>query len=189
MGHSLSAEGVRISDSSVARIKRRVSTIIYNHLLLQPKRGQVNPERIGDGFWDWDLVTCLNELRRYIYGRISEEFLQKALEGGPVNLTRCAMSFYPTVDYAASEQLRALDGWLADVVCRAHRKRSALLAGCGVNLEAVPKDRLLAGDWYDFQQVENDPRLPSFYKSWAYVRKCAKIFGLNRFPAPLYGYS
>ncbi len=188
LGHSLSAQGVRISDKSIARIKRRVSTILYNHLLLQPKRKQINPVRVGAGFVDWDLVTCVNELRRYVYGRIGEEFLGKALDGGPVNLTRCAMSFYPTVDFAASDQLRALDGWLADVVYRAHRKRAQLLAGVGVALSPVAKDQVISGAWYEFPAIKNDARLPSFYKSWAYVRKCAKVFGLTRFPAPLYGY-
>lgn len=188
LGHSLSGAGVRIADRSISRIKAKAARIIYNHLLLQPKRGDLTPNRIGEDFHDWDLVTAVNELRRYVYGRISESFLVAALDGGPVNLTRCAMSFYPTVDFAAQQQLRELDGWLLDTLCRAYTKRVKLLQGMGIAVDGLSRDALMSGEWYRFEEFHHETQLPSFYKSWAYVRKCAKVFGLSRFPSPAYGY-
>ena len=189
LGHQLSAEGVSISPRSIVRIKKKVSSIIYNNLLLQPKRLTFNPARIGAGFWDWDLVTCVNELRRYIYGGIGEKSLTDALAGtGPVMMTRSAMSFYPTIDFAATSCLKQLDGWLLDVVWRAHRKRAGLLSSAGISLSTPTKTQLVDGSWYVAGALANETKLPSFFKSWAYVKKCSKVFGLRKFPAPPYGY-
>jgi RNA-directed DNA polymerase len=192
LGHELSSEGVSISPRSIRRIKARVSRIIYNNLLLQPKRGVFSPDRVdsvGVGFWDWDLVTCVNELRRYIYGAISESALNAALDRtGPIAMTRSAMSFYPTIDFAATSCLRKLDGWLVDSLLRAYKKRAALLVGIVPGLPIPTKDQLVTGAWYTYAVLNNETKLPSFFKSWAYVRKCTKVFGLGKFPAPLYGY-
>jgi hypothetical protein len=170
-------------------MKKKVASIIYKNLLLQPKRVKFNSARIVAGFWDWDLVTCVNELRRYIYGGISEKALTEALSGtGPVMMTRSAMSFYPTIDFAATSCLRELDGWLVDVVWRTHKKRARLLVATGIILATPSKAELIDGSWYVSVTLQNETKLPSFFKSWAYVKKCSKVFGLRKFPAPLYGY-
>ena len=189
LAHSLSAAGVGVSPKSVVRMKRKVAQIIQRHLLLQPSRGHVNPSRLGSGFRDWDLVTCLNELRRYIYGRITEASLTAALAGsGYFNITRCALSFYPTVDLERAEVFKQLDGWLADTLTRAYAKRVQLLASLGVTASPLSRDEIISGGWHSFPSVTNETRLPSFFKSWLYVRRCARIFGLLRFPSPVYEY-
>jgi len=189
LGHSLSSAGVSVSAKSVRRMKTRVSQIIYRHLLLQPSRGRVDPSRIGTGFSDWDLVTCVNELRRYIYGRIKETGLDNALSGNaPFQLSRGALSFYPTVDRSGADVFRSLDGWLADALCRAYTKRAGLLNSLGIRAVPIERGRLISGSWYRFPQVPTETRLPSFFRSWLYVRRCARIFGLGKFPSPLYEY-
>jgi len=189
LAHKLSAEGISVSPKSIVRIKRKLSGIIYKNLLLQPKRGTLSNHRVGPVFWDWDLVTCVNELRRYIYGGISENAVDEALSGtGPVMMTRSAMSFYPTMDFASTKCLRELDGWLIDVVWRAHKKRARVLSGLGIALSTPSQLQLIDGSWYSFTGLDHETRMPSFFKSWAYVKKCSKIFGLRRFPQPLYGY-
>jgi hypothetical protein len=189
LAHSLSPAGVGISAKSISRIKRRVATIIYNNLLLQPKRGKVNPARLGTGFRDWDLVTCVNELRRYIYGRITEADLSLALSGiGPVNVTLCAMSFYPTVDSRGEPQLKSLDGWLVDVLARAHEKRRRTLKALGLKAAAIPRDKLINGKWYSFKKISVETKLPSFFRAWRYVKKAADLYGLEKFPSPAYEY-
>jgi hypothetical protein len=189
LAHSLSPAGVGISAIAICRIKRRVATIIYNNLLLQPKRGKVNPERLGTGFSDWDLVTCVNELRRYIYGRISDKALSLALSGiGPVNVTLCAMSFYPTGDSRAQPQLKSLDGWLVDVLARAYEKRRKILKDLGLAAAPISRKKLITGAWYSFQEVPVETKLPSSYRAWRYVRKAADVFGLEKFPSPTYEY-
>ena len=189
LGHSLSADGVAPSRKSLHRIKQKISQIIHQHLLLQPSRGHFNRRRVGKGFKDWDLVTCVNELRRYIYGRIAEEALDDALAGrAPFNLTRGALSFYPTVDPEHAAVFKALDGWLADTLCRSYAKRVKLLSRLGVRVTPIVKARLISGTWYRFPRVRNETRLPSFFKSWLYVQRCARVFGLSRFPSPTYDY-
>ena len=189
LAHSLSSSGVRIAEKSIMRIKRRCSNIIYNNLLLQPKRGLVNHTRIGSQFHDWDLVTCVNELRRYIYGRISESALSVALSGqGPINITRCAMSFYPTVDETGGNDLKRLDGWLVDTLYRAYKKRCQLLRSLGVTVSPVNIHALKLGSWYAYAPIPTESKLPSFYKSWLYVKKSAQLYGLEKFPSPQYGY-
>ena len=99
LSHELSGDGVAIAPTAIARMKKRTARIMYNNLLLQPKRQQFNSNRIGPGFRDWDLVTCVNELRRYIYGRISEASLSAGLSGKVrINSTRCALSFFPLAE-------------------------------------------------------------------------------------------
>jgi len=189
LSHSLSPAGISISTKAIARIKRRVAKIIYNNLLLQPKRGKVNPKRLGRGFRDWDLVTCINELRRYLYGRISEANLSNALRGkAPVNPTLCAMSFYPTVDKNGELGLRAMDGWLVDVLMRAYEKRCKLLAKLGLSAAPILRKKLIDGNWYSFKRVTVETRLPSFFRAWLYVKMAADIYGLEKCPSPAYEY-
>ncbi len=189
LAHSLSASGVGVSPKSISRIKKKVSHLIQLHLLLQPTRGHVSTRRMGSGFQDWDLVTCVNELRRYIYGRITEAELNDSLTGsGQFNITRCALSFYPTVDPSKADVFKSLDGWLVDTLSRAYKRRVQLLADLGISATALSKSDLMSGSWYSFPAVPVETRLPSFFKSWLYVRRCARIFGLSRFPSPVYEY-
>ena len=189
LGHNLSSDGISISDRSIQKMKQKVARILYNNLLLQPKRGVIDKSRIGNGFYDWDLVTCVNELRRYIYGRISESSLTKALAGaGRVNLTLCALSFYPTLDEVGGSRLKELDGWLVDTLSRAYRKRCKLLSGLKITVNPIASDLLICGTWYDFQEVPVETSLPSFYRAWMYVKKAADIYGLEKFPSPVYDY-
>ena len=189
LSHELSNGGVRISSRAIARMKRRLSTIVYNNLLLQPKRGTVNPNRIGQGFRDWDLVTCINELRRYIYGRVTETSLSEALTGnGSFTVTYFAMAFYPLVDYSGAAELRRLDGWLVRTLELAYAKRCGILKSKGHSIQPLSPEELISGNWYSFPQVEVETALPSFFRSWRYIRKAADIYGLERFPSPSYDY-
>ena len=128
LSHELSGDGVEIAPAAIARMKKRSARIMYSHLLLQLKRQQFNANRLGPGFRDWDLVTCVNELRRYIYGRITEASLSSGLSGsGRINTTRCALSFFPLVDTKGSVALKQLDGWLVDALERCYAKRCEIL--------------------------------------------------------------
>jgi len=66
LGHRVSAAEIDLTDKAVKRIKRKISKIIYIHLLQYPRQKTplpINPSRLGPGFLDWDLVTCINEIR------------------------------------------------------------------------------------------------------------------------------
>ena len=49
LSHELSADGVAIAPTAITRMKKRTARIMYNNLLLQPKRQQFNANRIGPG--------------------------------------------------------------------------------------------------------------------------------------------
>jgi RNA-directed DNA polymerase len=188
LSHSLSAGGVRIAAKSIARMKRRVSQIIYDNLLLQPNRKKYSAARLGQGFTDWDLVQCINELRQYLYGRLTEKAVSRGISGGQLHKSIGALTFYPNVDELGSNDIRALDGWMLDSLVRAYRKRCKLLSALSIKAEPITTEQLLSGEWYKFPSISVETKLPSFYRAWLYVRLAAKRYGLDGFPAPGYDY-
>ena len=116
LGHRLCASGVTISTRAVKRIKRRISEVVYKHLFLYRRgpAGMLNSARVGAGFFDWDLVTCLNEIRRYLYGGLGEAQVSGFLANDEkLPFVRGLMAFYPLVTDPAP--LIALDGWLENI--------------------------------------------------------------------------
>ncbi len=185
LGHSISQTGISLSDRTTKRFKKRVSKIIYQHLLLYPRRHSLSSTRVNRNGTDWDMVTCINEIRRYIYGRISEEQITKCIndKSESLKLSRCALSFYPLVD--DPEVFKELDGWLVSVLSRAQKTRKIILASQFPYYKLYPKEKLINGTWYK-SRLRNETRLPSFFKSWQYVTKCLKVYGIQRFPNPPY---
>lgn len=193
LSHYLSFDGVYFSEKAIRSFKKRVSRIIYNNLLLYLKQGKFNTRRVGPMFFDWDLVSCINELRRYIYGKITEKELTDGLAGNAsFKKTFCALSFYPTVD-RGNEQMRQLDGWLVDVLERALKYRYSLIrtiTGAARRRKAPDRNRIIDGTWYTFSyKIPHETKLPSFFKSWLYTRKSVTMFDLSSFPTPPYNYA
>ncbi|MGB3844983.1 MAG: reverse transcriptase domain-containing protein [Sphingopyxis sp.] len=185
LGHSFSQHGTGLSEKSVKRIKRRISKIVYIHLLLYPRRGQFNPNRLSQTAYDWDLVTCLNEIRRYMYGGLFESEIFAFLTlGTKLRAVRGLMAFYPMV--TDSRDLVALDGWLLNVVRRALRERRRLLQAAGYNVPLVSNAGLISGSWYNEPTIQNECKMPSFVMGWRAARKFYLRFGLNEIRAPSY---
>jgi len=181
LGHQIGAGGVSPSARTIARLKRRTSLTIYHHLLLHPRRREFDPKRISEGV-DWDLVTCVNELRRYLYGRVTGGHLDDALaKKRPLKLSVGALSYFPHVRDPAA--FAKLDGWLVDVLFRAYQKRRRLLKEMGIEAPVISKEQLIAGSWYQ-SALPNESAVPSMMKAWRYVRKCAMAYGVRVFSAP-----
>jgi RNA-directed DNA polymerase len=119
IGHKFTKSDIMISDKGIKRIKRRISKLIYIHLLQNPRsRKLFSASRIGAAFYDWDLVTCINEIRRYINGGLTEKDLKDFLERNVrIRSFRGLMSFYPLV--TSVDQFSRLDGWLISALRRA----------------------------------------------------------------------
>lgn len=186
LGHSVAAAQIDLTTAAIRRIKRRISKTIYIHLLQYPRQGlPINPARLGGKFLDWDLVTCLNELRKYIYGGLSEKslglFIEKEIK---LPFVRGLMAFYPLVTSVST--LAELDGWLLSVVRRALRERQRLMVKQGAlpTYNISPED-LISGDWYS-DPLKIESRLPSFVRGWRAARKFYKRYGLSEVQAPSY---
>ncbi len=185
-----------IRPRSFAKIRARLANIIYCHLLRYPLIGKFSNGRVdARAGIDWDVVTCINDLRDYIYGGLPENELRSALTDRTtrLHLNRGIFAFYPLV--TDIEQLKTLDGWLVNAFARAVAQRSSLLTSLGLAAyPALGKDALLRGDWYDEslatvgsaasagRTIKNDVRLPSLVRVWKYSRRCLNAFNLAAFP-------
>ncbi len=195
LGHSISIDGIKLPEKSVWRIKRRISKIIYNHLFLYRRLDvshngrmvrSINQDRIGRSYFDWDLVTCINEIRRYIYGGNKETEISSFLTNktSPPQM-RGLMAFFPL--HSELEQLTELDVCLLNVIKRAQSARSKmLLTRFKVNQRKLSKSEILDGTWYKFSEIDQETTLPSFVRASRAAHKYYTRFGLAGIQAPKY---
>ncbi|MET4329258.1 RNA-directed DNA polymerase, partial [Bradyrhizobium sp. i1.15.2] len=198
LSYSFHRDGLHVSDKALGAIKRRCARIIYNHLLLHPRRTKsFETKRIGAGFRDWDLLTCLNELRAYVYGGRSQDDIDDYL-AGTENISNLsgAISYFCLVEDGAV--FRNLDGWLVDSLCRAYEARRALLLSFPKTLASlvalkamkrISERKMIDGTWYDFPKLPLDTRIPSFFTAWRAARKSWMRHGLGGVDTTGTGYS
>lgn len=188
LGHKFTKSDVLLSDRSIERIRNRCSDIIYIHLLQTPiDRKMFNPDRLGPKFIDWDLVTCINELRRYIYGGLPRSALEDFIShNNRIHKMRGLMSFYPLV--TSCTQLVRLDGWLLNALERAIQTRRKALAKLGYKLDFIPTDKIISGKWHTYPdpKIANDTQLPSFVYAWRAARKYYIRYGISGISQPGY---
>ncbi|WKA28361.1 reverse transcriptase domain-containing protein [Bradyrhizobium roseum] len=198
LSYSFQRDGLHVSQRAAAAIKRRCARIIYNHLLLHPRRTKsFGHARLGAGFRDWDLVTCLNELRAYIYGGRSQRAIDDYLVGASnISNLSGAVSYFCLVE--DSKIFRELDGWLIDCLYRAYNARTALLHSFPSTLASkvklkflkeIIKPKMIDGSWYDFPTIPMETRAPSFFTAWRAARKSWMRHGLGGIDAGGMGYS
>lgn len=185
LGHRVTSSDINLTDRAMKRVKRKLSEIIYIHLLLYPRRGHaINPTRVGVGHVDWDLVTCLNEIRRYIYGGLREHSLSRFIdEDIKLPFVKRLMAFYPLV--STIDKLAELDGWLINALNRAIRERQRYIIKAGLRTYSIDDTSLINGTWH-VSDVQNETVLPSFVRGWRAARKFYKRFGLSEVKAPSY---
>jgi hypothetical protein len=126
LSHRLALRTVSMSDRSINSAKATLSTYIYNHLLREPINGSQDLSRLARGL-DRDYVALLSQLRRYLYGSLSEAQLRRLLRGPlpPKISLGGLLGRHPLVNN--TDQLRELDAWLSTQVWLALRKRANLL--------------------------------------------------------------
>lgn len=186
LSYKFTPDGLIISDRSVTNIKRRCTKIIYNNLLLHLRQtGKIAKNRRGRGFLDWDLVTCVNELRRYIYGAKRQSSIDNFLNaGGKIGRSTGAVGYFGLLENG--EIFRELDGWLLYVLRSMYSRRVGLLPG--KKGKALDDAEILSGDWYNFPKVPMETSLPSFYTAWRAARKNFAKHGLGGVDATGDGY-
>jgi len=120
-------------------------------------------------------------------GSVSENHMQQCLsdKGCRLQFTKSVLSYYPLIDNPAI--FRELDGWLLGAIQAAQAERARTIRNKSPNYRRYTKEEFLDGSWY-VESLPNEPYLPSFFKSWLYVRKLLHIYDLSDFPSLKYGY-
>lgn len=193
LGYSFKNSGLSLSDSSVLRIKRRISRLIHLYLFHYGDKFQYNPKRFSAANkFDWDFLGLIMEIRNYLYGGLSESELSSMMfDGKKLKKMRGLMSFYALLD--DQDTLRSLDGWLVNSLRQATRKRNAILIKkFGYSSISPSNIDLIKGNWIDSScwdgEDKPDFRIPSFRRGWRAARKYYYTFGLKDVRPPKYGY-
>lgn len=136
LGYSISVDSVAIKEASVKKIKKQISYLLYRNLIQPLKGGKLKALIIPSGGKDPALLTAMMQIRRYMYGGLSDQQLRNYLSGRTKRIYfKGIMSFYPLVN--DDVQLRSLDGWIVSVICRSLRLRAKLLKAWGYDRTAV----------------------------------------------------
>lgn len=191
LGHELGLREGRIGERAVERIKDKISKFIFDNLIREPSNGTQSPAQLTEN--DRDYVTCILQIRRYIYGPLGESEIRRFLDGTvPFMSFEGVMAFYPLVD--DSRQLSALDGWLSSQVWLAMRRRRKLLMQQGLPSPrplGLSKEELIGFTTTSTSSGRSiDLRLPSFQRISRVVREATKTYGFGVVPGggSLYAY-
>lgn len=186
LGCEISKDGVAPGEKRIARLKRKLSLIVYHHLVQAPLKRRFNRKRIQSNV-DWDLVTCVNEIRRVFYGRLKETDITDGLAGDDhLKPILSHMTGFAIVDIP--DRFRELDGWLVGVLERAYAMRAALASKSKVKALKLTRKTVISGEWYKFDKFPNETALPSSFRAWLYIRKYVRSRGIRALPAPRYSY-
>lgn len=191
LGHTIGLRSVRMKHASTRRIKKRIDQLIYTNLLLEPKSGTQASERLTS--MDRDYATLIWQLRRYLYGPLTEKEIHRFQTGAiPPMSFEGVMSFFPLLD--DEKQLKDLDVWIATRIWLALRRRTQLLKSAAL---PVPLPHGLdRSELIGFKAVSSrtgdliDLRMPSVQKIANLIRLAVSTHGLGVIAGatPLYLY-
>lgn len=126
LGYKLSLGKTGIKATSVRKIKKQISYILYKHLIQPVKIGTKSGITIPSRGHDQAFISAIMQIRRYLYGGVNEAILKRYLHGDLKYISfKGLMSFYPLVD--DEDQLKELDKWLISTILKVLQKRHILL--------------------------------------------------------------
>ncbi|MFH6591151.1 hypothetical protein, partial [Pseudomonas kulmbachensis] len=132
LGYKLSKEKISIKEKSVVKIKKEISYILYKHLIQPLKSSVLRSLTIPANNKDADLLRAISEIRRFLYGDLTDEMISNYINGASNRIFfKGTMSFYPLLNDEL--QLRQLDTWLVLAVFKSIKLRRKLLASHGFN--------------------------------------------------------
>ncbi|MCB5290656.1 reverse transcriptase domain-containing protein [Arthrobacter sp. SO3] len=179
LGHTLGLNSIRMRATAVDRIKKRVQALIYTNLLMEPLRDNQKASAITSN--DRDYVTYVWQLRRYLYGPLSENDVRRFQHGAvPAMSFQGVMSFFPLVDH--DKDLIELDVWIATQTWLALKRRQQLLSSrvarvprtWGLSRSQLIQLKVVSGTTGD----EIDLRLPSLRRIAGVIRLAVNTHGL-----------
>lgn len=130
LGYSVSVDKVSIKDKSLRKIQKQLSYILYRNLIQPLNCTSLAGQEIPANNKDKNFLTAMREIRRYMYGGLSNKQIKDFLSGRSKRIYfKGVMSFYPLVD--DTSQLKMLDGWLLSVIHRILMLRAKMLLSHG----------------------------------------------------------
>lgn len=186
VGYKIGSRIIGMRESTLRRAKDWMSYLIYSNLLQEPKKGRTLIARLAQGI-DQDYRTMLAQLRRYLYGELSESQLRKYMaRQTPLMRYHGLMSFYPIVNDELL--LKDLDGWLLNSVYRALRLRAKLFRKAGINIlpppHDLPKGELLKLYYRPRPGLFVDLRFPSIARVARLIRRASRTYGASAISNP-----
>lgn len=181
LSHTVTMRSVDVGPKPLADLKSRAKGLIYANLLREPMHGSQDLSRLKDGT-DRDYVTLVSQLRRLLYGALSESQVRR--------LSR--MSYIPRIYYSGkvanhpilsgSQAWQEFDQWLAQQVWLALRKRKIALQRQGFRDQCVPWS-CRPQDLYEVRVVSSvdkslvDAQLPSAARMSKIVKRSTALHG------------
>lgn len=191
LGYRFTPHGLTIPDRTIQRLKTRVSRLINLYLLHYLKHGfNTSRSSTTQPSYDWDLLGFMSELRRSLYGGLTEAQLYDFIHSGKrLPKMRGLMGFYCLLDDPMP--LKKMDGWMLNTVRRAMQTRNKLL--CSTHNTSCPtpsNEQLATGRWLNPNAWRDgdppDSRMPSMVRGWRAARKYFYTCGLEKVEAPRY---
>jgi len=198
LGYSFDANGLAMPWKTSQKLRQKISRLINIYLLNALKFGFNISRASTEKNYDWDLLGLIYEIRRGLYGGLTEDNINKFIYGGKrLPKMRGLMGYYCLIE--DPKLLKSLDGWMINCVRRAVVERNRRLkniygAGC-----PTPSDKeLIIGSWLDRNawrdknEGKNDHvevAFPSLIRGWRAARKHFFTYGLQDVQAPGYNSS
>lgn len=181
LGYKISTEHISIKESSVMVIKDHISSLLYKNLLQPLNSIPIHSSNIPYGGKDKNFLSAMMEIRRYLYGDLTEETLRKYMNGTFKVLSfKGVMSFYPLI--TDIELLKNLDRWLLSTILNVvELRRNKLLANDPNFIDYQPPFKMNKDDLLNYCKktiINGKPLLeiPSFLRIYN-----ALNFGINNY--------
>ena len=180
LSHSIGLRSTAICHRVLREIRDRIQKILLNNLLREPLKDTQDFSRLG--LLDRDYVSYVWQLRRYLYGHLSESDVRRLSRASVprMRLGGVIAQFPLAID---KKSLQELDGWICTQTWLAVKKRASLV-GMGSVFMGPPipwglsRERLLTLKSISSTTGEPvDLRLPSAVRMGALVRRAVKIHG------------
>lgn len=184
LGYKISSSAISIKESSVQKIKKQIAYLLYKDLLYPIKTNPVAAARFPTSDRDRDFLSVVSEIRRYLYGNLTEKTLTKFLNGTYAYLNfKGIMSFYPLVN--DQEQMRKLDKWMVSTILNVMKKRSALLKKLGYSTDFFPFDQTPASLIKNAKEAAHGHmQIPSFLRIYRALEKGIQNMGIDKVMNP-----
>jgi hypothetical protein len=181
LGYSIGSSNTGLSSNVMKRVKSKISFLIWSNLLKSIiKSGGLNTARISPES-DMDYTTLVLQIRRYVYGSMTEQKLDSLIRGTGLRIQFPGlMSNFPLV--SDREQLAALDAWMVNEIWNALKIRRAFLLKSGLFLPKFPYS-FMKRDLPNLPTRKSNSgaylnvKLPSFEKIGTAIFQSSKLFG------------